>query len=375
MSYFPQIARRAFPATLFAVSLALASPTIAAPSAYAVTNLDSDVPGAALHTDPNLVNGWGVAFNPNGFVWVADNVSGKSTLYDGNGVVQGLVVTIPAATGTGTGSPTGITYSGSNDFAIVTGPPPPAGGPAPTAPSRFIFASQDGLISAWAPGLTVAVRAATNPAAVYTGVAIAGNGTANQLYAADFPGGKIDVYTSTFAPTTVPGGFVDDKLPSGYGPFNIMNIQGNLYVAYAKIDPDTGDEVAGAGLGFVDVFDADGFLLRRVASRGPLNAPWGMALAPAGFGRFSNMLLVGNFGDGTINAFDPVLGISLGRMRTSDHKELHIDGLWGIAFGNGVQHQPTDTLFFAAGPDDEEHGLYGRIDVDASSNGPNNDKD
>jgi len=370
MSHIRQIARRAFPATLFAVSLALASPTIAAPSAYTVTNLDSDVPGAALHVDPNLMNGWGVAFNPNGFVWVADNHSGRSTLYDGNGVVQSLVVTIPAVTGDGMGSPTGIVYNGSNDFAIVTGPPPAAGGPAPMAPSRFIFASEDGLISAWAPGLTVAVRAAMNAAAVYKGIAIAGNGTANQLYAADFVGGKIDVYTNTFAPTTVPGGFVDDKLPKGYGPFNITNILGSLYVAYAQVDPDTGDEVAGPGLGFVDVFDADGFLLRRVAQRGQLNAPWGMALAPAGFGPFSNMLLVGNFGDGTINAYDPVKGGFRGRLRTNDNKDVKIDGLWGLAFGNGIQHQPTDTLFFAAGPDEEAHGLYGRIDVDASSNGP-----
>ena len=372
MSHFQQFARRAFPATLFAAILALASPTNAAQNAYEVTNLVSDIAGEALHTDTNLVNPWGVAFNPNGFVWVADNHTGKSTLYDGNGVVQSLVVTIPAAVGDGTGSPTGIVYNGTNDFSIVTGPPPAGGGPAPTGIARFIFASEDGLISAWAPGLTTAVRAATTPGAVYTGIAIDGNGVANQLYAADFPGRKIDVFTNTYAPTTVPGGFVDDKIPEGYGPFNIMNIQGNLYVAYAKFDPETGDEVRGQGLGIIDVFDADGFLLKRLVSHGQLNAPWGMALAPAGFGRFSNMLLVGNFGDGSINAYDPVSGTFAGTLRTSDQKVVSIEGLWGIAFGNGIQHQPTDTLFFAAGIDDEEHGLYGRIDAAAGNGNGNN---
>jgi len=365
MSYLPRLARRALPATAFAVGLALALPTYAAPNAYTVTNLDSDQSGAAAHTDANLVNGWGVAFNPNGFVWVSNNGSGTSTLYDGNGVAQSLVVNIPAANGEGNGNPTGITYNGTNDFNIVTNAPPSNASPTP---ARFIWASEDGAINAWAPGLTTAVTKVT-ATAEYKGVAIAGNGTANQLYAADFTGMKIDVYTTTFAPTAVPGGFSDPKLPAGYGPFNIMNIQGNLYVAFAKVNTQTGDEIDGPGLGFIDVFDADGFLLKRLASRGPLNAPWGMALAPAGFGPFSNLLLVGNFGDGMINAFDTVLGIWAGHLRTSDHKDLKIEGLWGIAFGNGVLNQPTDTLFFAAGPGDESHGLYGRIDPASSQGG------
>ena len=241
MSFFSQLARRAFPATAFAVSLALASPVIAAPNDYSVTNLDSDIAGAA-HTDPNLLNPWGIAFNPNGFVWVANNHMGNSTLYDGNGVVQSLVVTIPPASGTGKGSPTGITYNGTNDFTVVTNAPPSNANPTP---ARFIFVSEDGAITAWAPGITTALVKAT-ASANYKGVAIAGNGTANQLYAADFVGGKIDVYTSAYAPTTVPGGFVDPKLPNGYGPFNIMNIQGNLYVAYAKVNPASGDEVDGS---------------------------------------------------------------------------------------------------------------------------------
>jgi len=367
MTLMSALARRAFPATLFAVSFALASASISAPKGYDVTKLDSNVAGAA-HTDPNLLNPWGVAFNPNGFVWVADNHSGKSTLYDGNGVVQSLVVTIPAAVGTGTGSPTGIVFSGSSDFMIPTGPPPSPGAPAPMAASRFIFASEDGLISAWAPGLTVAVRAATGAGANYKGLALAGNGTANLLYAADFEGRKIDVYTGTFAATTVPGGFRDPRVPHDYAPFNITNIQGNLYVAYAKVDESSDEEKTGPGLGIVNVFDADGFLLKRLVSFGPLNAPWGMALAPAGFGEFSNMLLVGNFGDGKINAFDPATGAHAGPLHTRGQQDLVIEGLWGIAFGPGIQNQPTDTLFFAAGINDEEDGLYGRIDPQGADN-------
>ena len=355
MSRFSPLARRAFPATVFAVSLALASTSIAAPERYAVTNLDSDVAGAAAHTDPNLKNGWGVAFNPNGFVWVADNHSGKSTLYDGAGVVQGLVVTIPSATGVGLGSPTGIVFNGSNDFMA------PTGGVPPTAPSRFIFASEDGVISAWVPGTTVATAMYTANAS-YKGIALAGNGTANQLYAADFAGRKIDVYTNAFVPTSAPGGFSDPKLPDGYSPFNVMSIQGNLYVAYAKVDPASDEEQTGPGLGIVNVFDADGFLLKRLITHRALNAPGGMALAPAGFGKFENLLLIANFGDGTINAFDPTNGNFRGRLRGGDNRDVRVDGIWGIAFGNGVQKQPTDVLFFAAGPDDEEHGLYGRIE-------------
>lgn len=357
-------ARRALPAALFAVSLALAAPSIAASNAYDVTNLVSDVPGAALKTDPHLVNGWGVAFNPYnpGYVWVVANHTGVSTLYDGQGNPQSLVVKIPAASATGQGSPTGIVFNGSSDFKIDVG------SGAPLTPARFIFASEDGLISAWAPGLTTAVRAATNAHAVYKGVALAGNGTRNQLYAADFGGGKIDVYTDTFAPITVPGHFSDPHIPKGFSPFNIQNIQGNLYVAYAKLKEGSTDEQAGPGLGFVDVFDADGFLLKRLVSRGRLNAPWGLALAPAGFGRFSNRLLVGNFGDGIINAYDVFDGHLVGHLRMSNGRDVKIEGLWGIAFGNGLQNQPTDTLFFAAGPDGENHGLYGRIDAIAPGN-------
>ncbi|HTS20824.1 MAG TPA: TIGR03118 family protein [Casimicrobiaceae bacterium] len=193
----------------------------------------------------------------------------------------------------------------------------------------------------------------------------------NLLYAADFHNKKIDVFDTNFQPVATAGGFVDPAIPSSFVPFNIMNIGGTLYVAYAMKEVNGDDEVAGQGLGFVDAFDADGVLLARVASRGGLNAPWGMALASAGFGRFGGALLVGNFGAGAINAFDPVRGIPLGQLRDANNKVLKIDRLRGIAFGNGVLNQPTDALFFAAGPDGESQGLYGFL-VPAPSQGQGN---
>lgn len=355
MSTLEANARAAARMTFVAAALALAATANADPNLYAQRNLVADVAGAAEQLDADLVNPWGVAFNPNGFVWVADNHAGRSTLYDGNGIKQSLVVTIPSASGAGVGSPTGITFNATSDFRIAVSP-----GATPIV-APFIFVSEDGVVSAWAPPLTTAQVVATNPAANYKGVAITGDGVANHLYAADFVGRKIDVYTSTFAPTSVPGAFADPSIPSAYGPFNIMAFQGNLYVAYAKVG-DEGDEAVGKGLGYVRVFDANGVLLKRLISRGPLNAPWGMALAPAGFGRFGNRLLVGNFGDGMINAFDEKSGRFVGRLRVGRGKPEGIEGLWGIAFGPGVREQPTDTLFFAAGVDDEEHGLYGRLE-------------
>jgi uncharacterized protein (TIGR03118 family) len=325
---------------------------------YSVRNLVSDGFVPADHTDPALVNPWGIAFNPNGPVWVANNGTGVSTLYNGLGFKQALVVTIPTAPGgVAPGSPTGIVFSGGSDF-MVTG--------AASGPSRFIFATEAGTISGWAPNVSmtnaILVVKPSDPHAIYKGLALAGNGTAHFLYAADFHNNRIDVFDSNFHPVTLSGNFSDRRIPDGYAPFGIQNILGNLYVTYAKQDEDKEDDVAGPGFGFVDVFDANGHLLRRFASRGRLNAPWGLALAPADFGQFSNTLLIGNFGDGRINAFDLQSGEPLGRLRTRDGRAISIDGLWGIAFGSGVASQPTDTLFFAAGPDDEEHGVYGRID-------------
>ena len=327
---------------------------------YSVHNLVSDGGVPADHTDPDLVNAWGIAFNPTAVVWVADNATGVATLYNGAGVKQSLIVTIPPATGAAPPSnPTGIVFSGGSDFVVTKG--------SVSGPSRFIFATEDGTIAGWAPNVDATHAILTVPTsatgAVYKGLALAGNGSAHFLYAADFHNNRIDVFDSTFHPATLSGNFSDPGLPRGYAPFNIQNILGTLYVTYAKQDADRHDDVAGVGFGFVNVFDANGNLIRRFASRGKLNAPWGIALAPGDFGRFSNSLLVGNFGDGRISAFDLSTGEFKGQLRTADHRALAIDGLWGLAFGNGVAGQPTSTLFFTAGPAEEKHGLYGRIDA------------
>jgi uncharacterized protein (TIGR03118 family) len=324
---------------------------------YTVRNLVSDTAGTP-NVDPNLVNGWGVAFNPQGFVWVADNGTSKATLYDGNGVPQSLVVSIPAGTA-GAADPTGIVFNGSNDFVVSQG--------SKSGPSRFIFVGQAGTLTAWAPAvnLTNAVTMYDGAAdkKIYTGLALAQLGGANHLYAADFRNRHVDVFDASFHLVTVPGGFADPNLPAGYSPFGIQAIGDRIYVAYAKLDVNGEDEQHGAGLGMLNVFNTDGTLIRRLVDPGgPLNAPWGMALAPAGFGPFSEALVVGNFGDGFIHAFEPNSGAQRGTLRTAGGDPIRIDGLWGIAFGNGLHDQPTDTLFFAAGPDDETHGLYGRID-------------
>jgi uncharacterized protein (TIGR03118 family) len=327
---------------------------------YSVRNLVSDGFVPADHTDQDLVNPWGIVFNPNGFVWVADNGTGLATLYDGLGVKQTLVVTIPTPPGgTPPAAPTGIVFSSGSDFVVREG--------TLSGPSRFLFATEDGTISGWAPNVnpTNAILAVnrSQEEAIYKGLALAGNGTAHFLYATDFHNNRIDVFDSTFHLVSVSGKFSDERIPHGYAPFGIQNILGNLYVTYAKQDEDAEDDVAGPGFGFVDVFDANGHLIRRFASHGRLNAPWGMALAPADFGRASNTLLIGNFGDGRINAFDLRTAESRGPLHTTDAHAISIEGLWGLAFGNGLSNQPTSTLFFAAGPGDEEHGVYGRIDA------------
>jgi uncharacterized protein (TIGR03118 family) len=340
---------------VLACALALAAPASADAGRYAVTKLVADLPGVAANTDRNLVNGWGITMLATSPIWVSNNGTGTSTLYNGLGIQISppSPVMIPAVSGTGHGVPTGITSNPSTADFLLAGPGTAA---------RFLWATEDGGIAAWNGGPSATIKFAAKDGAVYKGIALAGDGAHFRLYAADFHNGKIDVLDNTFAPTSVPGGFVDRKIPAGFAPFNIMNLQGNLYVAYALREEDGDDEVAGQGLGFVDVYDAEGFLLARVATRGKLNAPWGMAIAPAGFGQFSNHLIVGNFGDGTINAYDLSHNTFAGQLRDANGHVLVIDGLWGIAFGNGFQQQPTDALFFAAGPDDESHGLYGRID-------------
>lgn len=316
-------------------------------------NVPADVP------DANLRNGWGVAFNPNGPVWVSDNHTGKSTLYDGTGKIVPLVVTIPGVGGE-PGAPTGIVFAGGNDFVVSM---TTASGTV-SGPARFIFVTEDGTIAGWAPNVNVTTAIvvptpATN--ANYKGVALSGDGETHLLYAADFRNNRVDVFDGAFKPVVKPGAFVDRFLPKGFAPFGIQAINGDIYVTYAKQDDAGDDEIAGPGFGFVDAYTPDGVMLGRIASRGVLNAPWGLALAPLGFGEFGGALLVGNFGDGTINAFDPRNGRFLGTLRDQHHMRIRVDGLWGMAFGNGVAAQKADSLYYAAGPNDEENGAYGVI--------------
>ncbi len=325
--------------------------------------LVSDGATPADFPDPNLVNGWGVVFNPQGPVWVADNHTGKSTLYDGTGKPIPLVVTIPPAPGETAGSPTGIVYSGGMDF-VVTGTTPT--GAKSTGPARFLFSSEGGQITGWAPNVNTATAfLAVNSApggAIYKGLALGGNGTTHLLYAADFHNARVDVFDGTFMPVTLPAGaFTDSHIPKGYAPFGIQAINGDLFVTFAKQGPGAVDDTAGRGFGFVDVFDPNGKLVQRFAERGALNAPWGVALAPTSFGRFGGALLIGNFGDGTINAYGPISGRLLGALRDSQGRRIRIDGLWGMQFGNGLLQQETNALYAAAGPNGEEHGTYNVI--------------
>ncbi|MFM0185190.1 TIGR03118 family protein [Paraburkholderia nemoris] len=325
---------------------------------FTSTVLVSDGAVSAPHTDPNLKNAWGIAFNPKGFVWVADNGTSVATLYDGNGVPQSLIVSIPNGT-SGPANPTGIVFNGTTEFTVSQG--------GKSGVGAFIFSGEGGTITAWAPAVAptnaIVMFDDGSGGAVYKGLALASNGTANFLYATDFHNNKIDVFDKNFAKVAMPGKFQDATLPAGFAPFGIQAIGAKLFVTYAKQDAAAHDNVDGSGLGFVDVFDTAGNLLQHFASAGPLNAPWGVAQAPGNFGRFSGDILIGNFGDGTINAFDPASGQSLGAINLPNGTAFVQPGLWGIAFGNGLDNQPTNTLFFAAGPNDEADGVYGRIDV------------
>lgn len=342
------------------LGLVLTAPVSAA---YVQVDLVSDGSVAGTVTDPKLVNPWGIASSPSGPFWVSDNGTGVSTLYNGTtGQPVPLVVTIPPPAGSPVGTkstPTGQVFNSTSGFAITD-----ANG---TGRSTFIFATEDGMIAAWkggAPLQTSAIRMVDNSAAgaVYKGLAIGNNGLADFLYAANFTSGKIDVFNGLFGPTLSPGSFVDPSLPAGFSPFNIQNLGGNIYVAYAKHSPtDPRDELAGPGLGFVDVFNTDGVLSRRIASGGTLNAPWGLALAPAGFGEFSNALLVGNFGDGRINAFDASTDVFLGQFTDHAGQPISIDGLWGLRFGNDGAAGRSNELFFTAGIRNEAGGLFGKL--------------
>jgi uncharacterized protein (TIGR03118 family) len=331
----------------------------AASDIYHQTNLVSDLPGIALIQDPNLVNPWGISMSATSPFWVANNGSGTSTLYAGdvNGsplVKNSLVVSIPG------GLPTGTVFnSGSaTDFIVSSG----------TASGRatFLFASQVGILSGWSAGVpppppSKQAQVGATADAVYTGLAIGQVGAASYLYAADFEHGRIDVYDKAFHLATLDGSFSDRNIPDSYSIFNIQNLGGELYVTYAQQSHKVPDEETDRGAGFVDVFDTSGHLLQRLIHGNHLRAPWGMALAPANFGAFGNALIVGNFGDGQLHAFDPKSGTYLGEMKDENGKPIVIEGLWGITFGNGGSGGDRNALYFAAGPDDETHGLFGSL--------------
>jgi uncharacterized protein (TIGR03118 family) len=336
-------------------------------SAYSLSKLVSDGSVTAATTDAKLVNPWGIVFAPGAPVWVANNRSQTSTLYDGTGLRQARVVNIPAGLN-GPADPTGVVANGTTGFVVTHG--------SAAAPAKFIFDGEGGAISAWAPavdGQNAFVEYDDGAGgAVYKGLAIAADASnVARLYATDFHNGKVDVFDSAFRKISVSGGFNDSTLPEGYAPFGIQALtvrdQTLIYVTYAKQDTSKRDNVVGAGLGLINVYDTQGVLQSHlVAAGGNLNAPWGLALAPANFGTLSNMLLVGNFGDGAIDAFDPSTGQSHGTLSDASGQPIVNPGLWGIAFGNGAQNQPLTTLYFAAGIASGAGGLYGRIDLGAT---------
>lgn len=344
---------------------------------FVQTNLVSNLMTvSAVTIDPKLVNPWGLAASSTSPWWVSDNGSGFSTLYNGAGTKQGLEVAIAPPTGSPAGTlatPTGIVFNGNNEFLV-----------GPSAPAMFIFATEDGTISGWNPTVdrthtilevdnSTQMNANGSTGAVYKGLAMANMSGSDFLYATNFRSGKVDVFDSSFHQVTLASGaFTDRHIPSGYAPFGIANItppgssKSFLVVTYAKQDADKHDDVAGVGHGFVDVFDTSGHLINRVASRGQLNSPWGIAVAPSNFGRFSGDLLIGNFGNGRINAFKFPAGHShtfqfAGQLTKSNGRPITIDGLWSLAFGNGANAGPTNTLFFTAGLNHEANGLFGTL--------------
>ncbi|MFL6212606.1 MAG: TIGR03118 family protein [Blastocatellia bacterium] len=318
-------------------------------------NLVSDIPNMAITTDPNLKNPWGIAFSPTSPFWISDNGTGVSTLYNTNAQKLGLTVTIPPPMGSSDmATPTGIVFNGTSNFVVSSG--------GRSGSAVFIFATEDGTISGWNPNVnsTAAILAVDNSSsgAVYKGLALASSRSGNFLFATDFHNNAVQVFDSQFH---LVNSFTDLSLPPGFAPFGITSIQGQLYVSFALQEaPDNEDDEPGPGNGFVDVFSPTGQLVRRFASQGTLNSPWGMVYAQS-FGSFSNALLVGNFGDGTINAFDFTTGEFLGQLRNTQGQPIRIDGLWALTFGNGGQGGHSSVLYFTAGLNDEEDGLFGDL--------------
>ncbi|MEX3897762.1 TIGR03118 family protein [Paraburkholderia sp. BR10954] len=374
---------RGFKAAVIVLAAGFTIGHAAADDAYVVKPLVSNVAGAAPKVDGVLQNAWGIAFSPAGSpFWISDNATGCSTLYDGEGTkVTALQVAIPlpgnvvpagachpvlpkSPPNPTPAAPTGIVWNPSSAFLV----------PGTKIPAIFIFATEDGTISAWAGGLNpannavIAVDNSSNPSAangaVYKALVFGVNAQGGFLFATNFRSGRIDVFgpngsDGLFTPATTDGGFVDPNIPAGYAPFGIANIDGDLFVTYAKQNKEKHDDDAGRGRGFVDVFDTDGHLLRRFASRGTLDSPWGITRASFAFGRFSGKILIGNFGDGRINVFDNDGGF-VDQLENEFGNPLAIDGLWTLTLGGGRNSSP-DTLYFSAGPNKETNGLFGII--------------
>ena len=345
-------------ARMFGV-IGLAASTLPAANNYLVHNLVSDLPGVADHQDKNLVNAWGNGFSGNSPFWIGNNGTGTATLYDGGGAAVALVVSIPGpAASTSPGAVTGVLFNPNvSAFNVATG-----------KSASFLFCTEDGTISGWNSSVdgthAIVMIDSSKLGAVYKGCAIGGTPASPMLYAANFNSGRVDFWDANLK--QMAAAFANPAVPSGFAPFNIQNIGGKLYVTYAKQDGAKRDDVAGAGNGYVGVFDMSGNLTANLISQGPLNSPWGLAVAPASFGDFAGSLLVGNFGDGRINAFNPASGSLIGTLNDVSGRPISMPGLWSINFGNGGRGGDSATLYFTAGiagngDPIESHGLLGSI--------------
>lgn len=352
MAILAELFRIILIALLFTFLLGPGSP--AGAESFDVTNLVSDVPMVAQITDPTLKNAWGVSYTGSGSpFWVSSNRGGVADLYNvdpqTNATTKaGLTVTIPPAPGSTQGTPTGQAFNSASATAF--------GG------DNFLFVSEDGTISGWrgALGTTAEVLQTGLTNNVYKGTTLVTNGANTYLLSANFRTGTIDVLKGNQGAPNLTGNFTDPNLPSGYAPFNIQVLNGNIYVTYALQDAAKHDDLAGAGHGFVTAFDLNGNFLGRIATMGTLNSPWGLAIAPASFGQFAGDLLVGNFGDGRINAFT-LSGTFVGQLDGANGSPLSVDGLWALIPGSGGNSGNPSSIYFSSGPSGETHGLFGVI--------------
>ena len=350
------------------VSLGGGSALAAPGHGYTETKLTGNNAGTAANTDAKLTNAWGLAESATSPIWTSDNHSGYSTVYNGQGqpfpIATPLQVKIPASASETTGTvagPTGIVFYGGTGFVVTNG--------NNSGPARFIFDTEDGTISGWTaaadPANAINEYDNNDSGVVFKGLAIAPNGADTDIFATDFHDNNIKVFKRDWSQVTPSGTFTDPGVPSGFAPFGIQNIGGNIYVTYAKqLGPDNHDDQAGAGNGYVSVFDVNGVLQSHLIAGGVLNSPWGLAVAPAGFGDLAGDLLVGNFGDGKINAFDLATGAPEGSLSAASGSPIVNPGLWGLMFGSGSANGGgANTLLLTAGPNAESDGLLAAIDV------------